>query len=70
MAEARERRRTLVGEIEDIETQLGDHRKKVAMERDEWENWYQSAKWARVNRLQQLRELKDWMHDQRCVQPA
>lgn len=67
LGEARARRRDLIAKIEDIETQLGDRKKKDDMGKADWGAWSQSAKWARVHALQELRLLKDWIHDNRAA---
>lgn len=63
--EAYDRKRILVAEVEEIDTQLSDHAKRIAAQdtdgRAAFHAWRQKAKWARTNRLQELRLVKDWI---------
>lgn len=71
MDDALARQRILIAQIEDIETQLGDPRRKQSLTKEEWQSWRQSAKWARVTRLQEKRLLKAWIYEHRsCPAPV
>lgn len=64
LEEAFIRRRVLIAEIQDIQAQLGDPRKKATfVDREGFLAWRQSAKWAMTNKLQELRLVKDWVRD-------
>ena len=57
--EALIRQRILIAEIQEIECQLGDPRKQdVFATENEYLGWRQSAKWAKTNKLQELRLVK------------
>lgn len=59
---AEERRRILVAEIQEIQTQLGDRNRE--RNQDYW-RWRQNSKWALTKRLQELRLVKDWLRKNR-----
>lgn len=69
--EAFQRRRILIGEIQEIQVQLGDKVKKLkAVEwdrsrksREAYYRWHTSAKWALTNRLEELRAIKEWIYE-------
>ena len=73
MAAAKARMRELIGEIQDIEAQLGDpgHPKHPLQsdDPDAFWDWRRGAKWARTRRLQDLRLVKDWIRDNRETRP-
>ena len=62
-AEARERRRMLVAEVEEISAQLGNPLKEKEMGEELFLEWRQKAKWALTNRLQHIRLIKQWFQD-------
>lgn len=65
IAEALQRKRVLIAQIEEIQLQLGDKRRYYARSREpNYWGWRQSAKGAWVLCLQELRLLKDWLRDQ------
>ena len=55
---AEERRRILVAEIQEIQTQLGDRNRE---RNQEYWRWRQNSKWAMTKRLQELRLVKGWL---------
>ena len=59
---AEERRRILVAEIQEIQTQLGDRNRE--RNQDYW-RWRQNSKWALTKRLQELRLVKQWIRKNR-----
>lgn len=61
--EAEDRQRTLIAEIQDIQIQFGDPRKKRRgfENEDEYWAWRQSAKVALARREQELRLVKLWI---------
>jgi hypothetical protein len=59
---AEERRRILVAEIQEIQTQLGDRNRE---RNQEYWRWRQNSKWAMTKRLQELRLVKDWLRENR-----
>lgn len=62
--DADDRRIRLVGEIEEIDHQLGNPLKKKDFGTlREFYAWRQSTKWARTMRLQELRLVKAWMRE-------
>lgn len=69
--DAYERRRILVGEIEEIQAQLGDKSKKSDAFYEDWDAWRayhvwrKGALWALTSRLQELRILKKWIIENR-----
>lgn len=65
LEEANERKRVIIAQVQDIETQLGDNSKKKSMGAEEFTIWRQKAKWARNNRLQELRLVKKWIEQNR-----
>jgi hypothetical protein len=72
MREARERKRIITAEIEEIEAQLGDPlKRKDYFSEIAFMSWRKGAVWAHTNRLQELRLLKQWirehLEDNLCV---
>jgi hypothetical protein len=71
MKEALTRRRILIAEVQEIQVQLSDKvRRLKAVEwnrsresRESYYRWQQSAQIALVNKLQELRYVKDWIAD-------
>ena len=59
--EAQERRLTLIAEVEEIDAQLRDKRKRNTMGDEAWEEWRTKAIWAKVHRVQDLRLTKQWI---------
>ena len=57
-------RRVLVAEIQEIQNQLGDRERRAELSQEEWLTWRKRAIWALTNRLQVLRQLKDWIDAQ------
>jgi len=62
--EAEEKKLTLISEIREIETQLGNPLKENEYEKeDDFLRWRQNAKWALTLRLEQLRFVKLWIKE-------
>lgn len=64
MEEARDRRLSLIAEVQEIQNQLGDRVKKAREKPEVYWKWRQSAKWALTNALQELRLVKRWIKEQ------
>jgi hypothetical protein len=63
LEEAEKMRIHLVGEIEDMEAQLGDRVRRQSSDYTLYYRWRQSVKWARTVRLQKLRLTKQWISE-------
>jgi hypothetical protein len=64
LQEAYDRKRQLVAQVEDIQSQLSNQRtKKQTMSPDEFRRWRGSAIWAHTNRKQELRWIKQWIRE-------
>lgn len=56
-----ELKRVVIGEIEEIQAQLGDRVRQHNSEFETYYKWRQGAKWALTSRLQELRLVKKWI---------
>lgn len=67
LTEAKERKRLLIAEVEEIQAQLGDRVRKANAPFDNFDawlgysTWRQKALWALTNRLEELRLVKQWI---------
>jgi hypothetical protein len=71
--EAFTRRRILIGEIQEIQAQLGDwtKREKVRHNRrayQDYAHWRTSAVWAMTSRLEELRYIKSWIFERQTFE--
>lgn len=63
LIDARDRMRQLQAETEEIDAQLRSTKKKKSMDYDEWLEWRERTIWAKIYRVQALRQTKDWMYE-------
>lgn len=65
--DALERYRVLVAEIQEIQAQLGDKRRKRHTSQAAFAEWRYKSTWALTLRLEELRLVKKWIREQRTL---
>lgn len=63
LTDAKGRMRQLQAEIEEIDAQLRSTKKKKSMDPEAWKEWRERTIWAKVHRVQDLRQTKDWIYE-------